>query len=261
MYYYFHATKSSGKSILYRLGYNHKYEFEFYYSEDERNWNKIEVVSTGNFHELKQTNNTDKATFNYSAEAEEIILKCNIEREPRFAFFNDKYEKASFDPAFAHFYELKLVKIASSSLPLALKEQKFSNGWDRSSGSLKDLFTTTDEELSFSPRKKDEQTRDLYSENDINIQYEHSDLSEEQPENYDSCLKITMQTVGLFEAVLGSGAVYIGLTFLKFGTPIGTATTIAGGAVALGGFTFFAAWTYGSCNQKEPESNSSFSIP
>jgi hypothetical protein len=259
MYFYFQATKSSKKSVYYRLGYNPRNEFEFYYSEDHCNWNKIEVLSIGNLYELKQTNNTDKAIFSYSEEAEEIILKCNIVREPRIAFSNDKYEKAFFDPTFALFYELKLVKIASASLPVALQENKFPSSWDRASGSLTDLITT-DEELSFSPRRKDEQVSDLYSENDIHIQYEQSELSDEQSDSTDNCLNITMQTLGLIETALGSGAVYIALVYLKIGTVMSTATAIGGGVIAFAGFTFFVARSCRSCKERDPEPGSNFSI-
>lgn len=253
MYYYFHTTKTSGKSLFYRLGYNLRNEFEFYYSDDEKSWNKFDVISNGNCFELKQINNNDKVTFKFTEKTEEIILTCNIDRESRISFYNDKYEKA----AFAHFYELKLVKIAFSFLPLALQRYKFPSDGECSSSNLKGWFTTDDEELSFSPRAKEEKER----ENDFTIQYNQSDIKEEGlTDYYDSCLNITMQTLGLIEFFLGSGAVAIALTALKIETPIGLATAIGGGVVAFTGFSFFSAGTYRSCNKSVPDPNASLAV-
>ncbi|MBA2651300.1 MAG: hypothetical protein H0U73_03390 [Tatlockia sp.] len=248
MYHYFHTTKTSGKSIFFRLGYNSKNEFEFYYSEDMRNWNQIEVIFKENLYELKQTNSTDKVTFNYSEELNEIVLNCDIEKESRISFYNDNHEKASL--AFVNFYELALVKISPSSLPFDLREYKFSSDWDRSTGSLKD-WLTTDEELSCSPRGKEEQERDSLRENDL-IEETQTDISEEDSCD-EGCLNISMFTLGLFGTILGSGGVAIALTLLEIKTAMGLTTAIVSGLVGSASFLFFTIGASRSCKESIEE--------
>ncbi|MBA2655533.1 MAG: hypothetical protein H0U70_00935 [Tatlockia sp.] len=244
---YYQVTKTSGKNIYYRIGYNLRGEFEFYSSVDHNNWLKIDVVSNLTTFELTQKNN-DKISFVYFEEADEIVLNCNLERSSPIQFYNDQHEKINFDTEGLPIQdrELRLIKIEPHCLPFTLQQkQKYSLSYK----SFADLTLTTDDETKFgiSPRRADEE--EYFKD------YE-PEFNEEQGYCSEKCLNISLQTLGLFMAVVGGIIValaFIMLNVATCGTPLGIAAATIGFVGLVAGLSFFSYGTSQNCMQKSSE--------
>ncbi|MBA3535751.1 MAG: hypothetical protein H0T84_03940 [Tatlockia sp.] len=125
MYNYYQIKKIGEGFIYYRIGYSSTNNFEYYESKDNQKWSKIEVLEKDALFELRP--NKDKTiTFSYNKDAEDLVLDCSTDITSSLQFYNQKLEKVPYDlPAVyvSQVYQLKLVKIAFTSLPFALQQE------------------------------------------------------------------------------------------------------------------------------------------
>ncbi|MBA2656150.1 MAG: hypothetical protein H0U70_04105 [Tatlockia sp.] len=131
MYNYYQIKKNGEGFIYYRIGYSPTNNFEYYESKDSQKWTKIDALEKGTLFELRPNKNKT-ITFSYNEDAENLVLDCNNDITSTRPFYNEKLGKVHYDLpdvtlTVFQVYQLKLVKIAFTSLPLALQENKLSS--------------------------------------------------------------------------------------------------------------------------------------